>query len=139
MKNRKIYIFTTIFVFIFTFVIYQSFDKKSLAATDIVEQPVEQKKYYFIRRNMLSHHYITGNYDPSGTIMIKTGSTNSVDGESVLTYCANKGKNIAKSRNNKYYVNVPISQTSVSKIKNAESNLTGILANSYPYISLSEL
>jgi len=98
-----------------------------------------KEKYYYIRRNMLSHHYITNNSDPSGTIMIKTGSTDQVDGEMVLTYCANKGKNIAKSRDGKYYENVPISQTSVPKIQEAEDNLTGIMLNSYPYISLAEL
>lgn len=139
MKNKRIYIFTTIFVFIFTFIMYQSFDKNSLASTDTGEQVAKQKKYYFIRRNMLSHHYITGNYDPSGTIMIKTGSTTSVNGERVITYCANKGKYIAKSTEGKYYVNVPISETSVSKIKKAQNNLTGVMLNSYPYISLSEL
>lgn len=139
MKNRKIYYILTIFVFVFTFIIYKGLDEKSYAVDTTSTSVVTQEKYYFIRRNMLSHHYITSNSDPSGTILLKTDGVNSVSGTRVIVYCAHKGKNIAKSRNGKYYVNVPISETSVSNIKNAEDNLTGIMLNSYPYISLSEL
>ncbi len=123
-------------VIIGTFIVFKSFDKKSYAA----DTPVAvTKKYAYIRRNMLSHHYITSNYNPSGTILLKTGARSSVNGDTALAYCAHKGKNIAGAGDGHWYTNVLIDKTKVSAIKKHKDNLKAVISNSYPYISLPQL
>ncbi len=138
MKNKKVLIMLPVCLLALGVVFIQLKTSYSNPIATIASG-YTKKTYRYIRRNMLSHHFITNNGDPSGTIMLKTGSASSNSGEVVLVYCAHKGKQIAASSDGKYYNNVPISQTKVDKIRNAESNLTGIMANSYPYIPLSTL
>lgn len=141
MKNKKIMILAPVLFVVCAIGILLI--RESYSAPDdimtVATAPIKQEKYYYIRRNMLSHHFITNNSDPSGTILIKTGSATATSGRRAIVYCAHKGKTIAKTSEGKYYKNVPIEQTSVAALKNAKSKLIGVMVNSYPYISLAEL
>ena len=140
MKNKQLAIIIPILILVFSVGIVLV--KKSYSATVLPiasTEEVDNSKYRYIRRNMLSHHFITNNSDPSGTILLKSGDAKSVSGKRQIVYCAHKGKWIAKTSQGKYYKKVSIEKTSVKAIKNHKSNLIGLLTNSYPYIPLAEL
>ena len=126
MKNKK-YFLIPMAVFVFSFVLLKIFDVSYAASNSNYE-------YKYIRRNMLSHHFISSNNGhASGTILIKTGNANSDSGTPAIVYCAKHGKAI--TGNNAY------SKENISSVYNEEqqSRLKGVLLNSYPYISLEEL
>ena len=126
MKN-KIYIISSILVFVFVFLIVRAIGISYSA-------PNEGENYYYIRRNMLSHHYITANSgNESGTILIKTGNKKSDSGEATLVYCARQGKNISGSAYSKENL------SSAGYTDSQEKKLKAMLSLSYPYITLAEL
>ncbi len=143
MKNKKLLIILPILFIVcaigVTFIkeSYSLTENEGQTTTTVEEQ--DSKKYKYIRRNMLSHHFITSNSDPSGTMILKSGSVTSVSGTQKIVYCAHKGKWIAKPSQGRYYKRVPIAKTKVSALKKAQARLTGVITNSYPYIKMSEL
>ena len=117
----------TIFVFIFTFIVVRAIGI-SYSATN------EGENYYYIRRNMLSHHYITANSgNESGTILIKTGNKKSDEGIATLVYCARQGKNISGAAYSKQNL------SSAGYNDEQEKKLKAMLSVSYPYINLASL
>ena len=142
MKNKKILVIAPIlFVVCAVGILFIRQSYSAPAVQQIAASPDEtdNSKYRYIRRNMLSHHYITNNSDPSGTILLKSGSVNSVSGTQKIVSCAHKGKWIAKSSQGRYYKRVSIEKTKVSALKKAKERLIGVMTNSYPYITLGEL
>ncbi len=137
MKNKKVLIMLPICILALG-VIFVQFVGRTYANPIATIANYQSTTYYYIRRNMMTHHFIKGDNYPSGTIMIKDGSPSSNTGNAYLVYCAHKNKTITKASSGHYY-DVPISQTKVTSIRNAQENLTGLLVNSYPYISLATL
>lgn len=127
MKNSKKYILLPVAIFVFSFILIRIVGVSYSASNT-------SYNYQYIRRNMLSHHFISSNGgNASGTILLKTGNRSSNSGSSVLVYCARQGKTINGSGG-----------YSKQNLKNAfndtkSKRLTAVLANSYPYISLAEL
>lgn len=127
MKNSKKYIFMSMAVFVFSFILLRILDVSYAASNS-------NYNYYYIRRNMLSHHFISSNHgNASGTILIKTGNRNSDSGTRAIVYCARRGKTINGSGG--------YSKENISNVYNEtqQNRLKAVLANSYPYISLDEL
>ena len=127
MKNKK-YFLIPITVFVFSFILLKIFDVSYSASN-------ANYSYQYIRRNMLSHHFISSNGgNASGTILIKDGNRSSNDGTATLVYCAKRGKKISGASG---YSKENISSSGYST--DQQNRLKAILMNSYPYISLAEL
>ena len=129
MKNNKKYIIMPLIVFVFSFVLLKTFDI-SYSAGD---------GYYYIRRNMLSHHYIKNNLSntASGTILVKSvDRTSSTSGEAVVVYCAEQGVNNSSSSHTKKVLN-SVSDSLVGS--EAKKELNAWMPYAYPYVTLSEL
>ena len=145
MKNKKLLIIAPIIFVICAVGIlfikesYSAVEPSPSTTQNTSQDDVDNKKYKYIRRNMLSHHFITNNSDPSGTILIKSGSVTEVTGVQKIVYCAHKGKWISKASQGRYYKRVAINNTKVKALKKAKSNLIGVMTNSYPYIPLATL
>ncbi|MBQ8472934.1 MAG: Cys-Gln thioester bond-forming surface protein [Bacilli bacterium] len=128
-KNKKIYVLIPLFVMLFVVVLVKALNI-SYSASDA---------YYYVRRNMLSHHYIANNQSntASGTILVKTGNRKSAsDGYATVVYCAEQGVNNSSSSHTKRGLG-EISDSLVSS--SAKTKLNAIMPYSYPYVTLSEL
>lgn len=129
MKKSKKYILIVFVVFVISIVLVKSLGS-SYSASDA---------YYYVRRNMLSHHLIKNNQSStaSGTILVKTGTrTSDNDGESVVVYCAEQGVNNSTSAHTKKTLG-SVSDSLVSDV--AKDKLNIIMPYSYPYVTLGEL
>ncbi len=107
---------------------------------------VQTTNWYYVRRNMYSHYYVSHNSTErdgiktaSGTILIKNGDrTKSNDGAAaVAVYCAQQGYGNSSSAHTRYTLAKAVKKGFITN--KASKILDAMMKYAYPYITLTDL
>ena len=143
MKNQKMLIIFPILFLVCALGI--TFISESYSAADTLVE-TSATKYYYIRRNMLSHYYVSHNSTESdetrtasGTILIKSGNRySSSEGSAILVYCAEQGYANSASVHTRKTLSKALKDGNL-KTETAKNILNTMMQYSYPFITLSNL
>ena len=138
MKKKNIYVPMILLTFVMTFIIMQTFDKKSYAAVDNQEigAIVEGTEFKFVRKNMYSMYHISNTSfkkDVFGTKLLKQKND---DSKKVVVYCAEEGKTLSSGSARRRYA---INSNNVNLNDTIKDKLTKVMPYMYPYITLGNL
>ncbi len=138
MKKKNIYVPMILLTFAITFIIMQTFDKKSYAAVDNQEigTIAEGTEFKFVRKNMYSMYHISHTSfrnDVFGTKLLKQKND---DSKKVVVYCAEEGKKLSSGSSRRRYA---INSSNVNLNDTIKDKLAKVMPYMYPYITLGNL
>ena len=138
MKKKNIYVPMILLTFAITFIIMQTFDKKSYAAVDNQEigTIAEGTEFKFVRKNMYSMYHISHTSfrnDVFGTKLLKQKND---DSKKVVVYCAEEGKKLSSCSSRRRYA---INSSNVNLNDTIKDKLAKVMPYMYPYITLGNL
>lgn len=138
MKKKNIYVPMILLTFAITFIIMQTFDKKSYAAVDNQEigTIAEGTEFKFVRKNMYSMYHISHTSfrnDVFGTKLLKQKND---DSKKVVVYCAEEGKKLSSGSSRRRYA---VNSSNVNLNDTIKDKLAKVMPYMYPYITLGNL